>query len=126
MRHLGVEVVCNCGRETGGHRVELFDAIGERDWEGERCGPLVTALLVAGQAHPSGSPNDPAAHTSRVFPSRDELCRPKWRGRCRHCKRRAVEVDGDRLAMVLDHWPGERIELEQLRRLARVHPRRGV
>lgn len=94
-------ITCTCGREHGGHRIELWEANpGGVTWTGERCGTLDFEGphdVDRGTGGLGLGPEDKAP-LSRLRPRSGRW--PTWWGRCKHCGL-DVRIRGDQLAVLL-------------------------
>lgn len=117
-----IHITCACGREHGGHRIELWEASpGGTYWVGERCGTLTIDPpdIAPGTGGPGLAPEDRAPRSRLRLRAGDW---PTWTATCRHCDRH-VRIRGERLVRVLNGLAAvgrTHIELAAVGRLARA------
>jgi hypothetical protein len=120
-----IVVTCVCGREYGGHRIELWEPR-ERIWTGDYCG----TLDIDGPHdvdHGTGGPGLGAgdkAPSSRLRRRTGDW--PTWQGRCRHCGL-DVRIRGDKLVTTLNECALRaitQIELSTIGEAAQARARR--
>jgi hypothetical protein len=110
-----ISVTCACGREHGGHRIELWESLPGGTWIGNRCGTLTIdpADVETGTGGPGLAPGDKAPPSRlRLRPGRW----PVWWGRCRHCHL-DVRISGDQLYILLSELAARgvgRVELSTI------------